>query len=145
MAFFEWEDRFRVGVDEIDRQHQRLIGLINELHAAITRSDELATMAAVLAEMDAITSALAELIRYTEYHFSTEEGLMVECAYPECDDHRHAHQQFIEKVQGYQQQFEKKKTRLSVDLIDFLVQWWRAHIQDSDKRCGAYVISRRSR
>jgi hemerythrin len=55
MAFFEWEDGFAVGVTEIDQQHRRLIGLISRLHEAIERSNDLATLASVMSELDTIT------------------------------------------------------------------------------------------
>ncbi len=35
MAFFEWTHAFSVGVEEIDQQHKRLMGLVNRLHDAI--------------------------------------------------------------------------------------------------------------
>ena len=36
MPFLVWEPSFSVGVWDIDRQHRSLIGLINQLHVAVS-------------------------------------------------------------------------------------------------------------
>jgi len=35
MALFDWNDQLSVGVAEIDKQHQELVKLINDLHEAM--------------------------------------------------------------------------------------------------------------
>jgi len=142
MAFFDWEDAFGVGVLGIDQQHQRLIALINQLHDAIERSNELATLESVLSELAAVTSVVDELISYTQYHFSTEEGHMLQYAYPGYDEHKAEHEQFVGKVQDFRRRFDKQKTRLSLDIAEFLMNWWRGHILNSDKKCGAFLCEK---
>ena len=34
MYRIEWTDALSVGISEIDRQHQRIIGMLNEMNAA---------------------------------------------------------------------------------------------------------------
>ena len=142
MPFFEWEDRFGVGINTIDQQHQRLFALINQLHDAIERCEQLATLEAVLCELDAVTATIGELIDYARYHFSTEEDYMRRYEYPDRLSHQAQHQQFVEEVQGYRKRFEQKKTRISPEVADFLVNWWRTHILNSDKKCGAFCCSK---
>ncbi|UCD30007.1 MAG: hemerythrin family protein [Planctomycetota bacterium] len=139
MAFFEWQPEFSVSVAEIDQQHQRLIGLVNQLHEAIEKSNQLATMQSVLSEMDAITSTINEMIDYTIYHFSTEEKYMLEYKYPQYQQHKGEHQLFIDKVQNFKRNFENTKTRLSLDIADFIMNWWQEHILKTDKKCGIFL------
>ena len=35
MTLLEWRDDFRVGIEEVDQEHQEIIGLIYALHAAL--------------------------------------------------------------------------------------------------------------
>lgn len=142
MVFFEWRDAFSVQIAQIDQQHRRLIELVNDLHAAIERSNELATMEAVLSEIDTVVTVIGELIRYASYHFTTEEDYMTEYAYPGYDDHRRQHQSFIGKIDAYKRSFEKERTRISIDIATFIRQWWEVHILDSDKKCGAFLYDK---
>jgi hemerythrin len=139
MAFFEWEDSFSVSIAEIDQQHRQLIKLVNQLHEAIERSNDLATMAAVMSELDTTSSAIDEMVDYARVHFATEENYMLRYVYPEYDSHKNEHQEFIDKVQTFRSKFEKTKTRLSLDITEFLKTWWRRHILAEDRRCGAFL------
>jgi hemerythrin len=131
VAFFDWDDRFVVNVAEIDQQHRR--------HAAIERTNELATLEAVLAEIETVTTVIDELAKYASYHFDTEEQHMRANAYPEYESHLAEHQQFINKVKTFKSSFEKAKTRLSTEIVEFLKTWWQKHILAADKRCGAFL------
>ncbi|MHC4339984.1 MAG: bacteriohemerythrin [Planctomycetota bacterium] len=139
MAFFDWEDRFSVNIAEIDGHHRKLIDLISQLHDAIESCSELATIPSVLSELDTVTSVLTELISYAEYHFGAEEKYMHEYAYPGYDQHRAEHHQFIDRVQAFKRSFEKEKSRLSIEIAEFMMQWWREHILGSDKKCGVFL------
>ncbi len=139
MAFFEWDDAFSVNVAEIDRHHKHLFGLINKLHEAIERSNELATLEAVMRELETVAAVLEELIDYASYHFSTEEHYMRRWAYAGESQHCDEHRQFIERARAFRQAFDKQKTRLSLDGADFVKSWWESHILVSDKKCGAFL------
>ena len=142
MAFFEWEDRFSVGIRSIDEQHQRLFGLINQLHDVIQRCEHQATLQSVLCELETVTTVIAELIDYARYHFTTEEDYMRRYEFPESATHKAEHEQFVEKVREYQQRFEQKTTRISLELAEFLVNWWRNHILNSYKKCGVLCCTK---
>lgn len=142
MAFFEWEDRFSVGIDAIDDQHRRLISLINRLHDVIEHCNRQATLKSVLGELQTVSAIIGELIDYARYHFSTEEDYMRRYAFPESAAHQTEHRKFIEKIGDYQQRFEQKKTRISLEIAEFLATWWRSHILNSDKKCAAFCCSK---
>lgn len=141
MAFFEWEARFSVRISDIDQQHQRLIGLINQLYAAIERANRLATLGSVMSELETVSSVLDELIAYADYHFTTEEEYMREHAYPAYERHCQEHRLFADKAHAFKQRFQKK-TRLSLEIVEFLRTWWQNHILDTDKQCGAFLYTR---
>jgi hemerythrin len=73
MELIKWKDVFSVKVSEVDNQHKKLIGLINQLYDAMR----------VGKGREVLGSVLTELVNYTIYHFSTEERLFREYGYPE--------------------------------------------------------------
>jgi hemerythrin-like metal-binding protein len=113
--------------------------LVNDLHAVIERTNELATLAAVLGEMDTVTAVIDELLRYASYHFDTEERYMLQHGYPDYEGHRADHRQFKEKVAAFKSSFDRAKTRLSTEIAEFLKTWWQTHILAADKKCGAFL------
>lgn len=56
MALITWNDNFSVNIAEIDKQHQKLITIINELDEAIKANHN----------NDAIGQVLAALLDYTK-------------------------------------------------------------------------------
>ena len=51
MTLLHWRDEFRIGIDEVDHEHQELIGLINETHAALGGERSSETVEAFLGEL----------------------------------------------------------------------------------------------
>ena len=63
---FPWREAYSVRIPQIDAQHKQLVGLINELHAAMLKGDG----------NDALRRIFSELVRYAESHFSCEEAML---------------------------------------------------------------------
>jgi hemerythrin len=122
MALIEWTDNLSVGIEEIDSQHKRLIGLINELHAAMMERRS----------KDALGVIIGGLKDYTVTHFSTEEMYFDKFKYQNSLSHKKEHQGFVDKVNEYKTGFEKGKIMLSVEIMDYLKNWLVAHIQKID-------------
>jgi hemerythrin len=66
MNIIAWSSEFALGVDEIDQQHQALVGMINALDAS-TRDDS---------SSDTVRQLLRDLNDYVREHFAFEERLM---------------------------------------------------------------------
>lgn len=139
MTFIEWNDDYSINLAEVDRQHQQLFNLINELHEAMMAGRIECTMTTVVHELATMVTVLKELMNYTSYHFSTEENYMVAHAYPECDAHRGAHRQFVERVQAFKRDFDDGQALHPVEIVEFIRDWWRSHILVVDKKLGAFL------
>jgi hemerythrin len=72
MSLIQWKDDYSVNVKEIDAQHQQLVNMVNELHAAMREGKA----------NQVLQDLLKKLIDNTGYHFSTEEKLMQTYNYP---------------------------------------------------------------
>ena len=88
MKEYYWSDRYSVGIEELDRQHQRLLAIMAELHAAMLERESKAILADIF----------EKLIAYTQEHFTYEEKLLKKFDYPAYQDHTRDHEQFSDKV-----------------------------------------------
>jgi len=134
MAFINWDNSFSVGVDDIDKQHQKLIELINELHDAMMCGKD----------DTVLESVLASVADYTDYHFRFEESLMDETAYPESAQHKAAHQELKTRLQELQADFPFHKPGANMRVMEFLQNWLIGHVitADQDVAMGAYIAAK---
>ncbi len=128
---FQWSDDFCVGVEEIDQQHQVLVDMLNDMHEAIVCKRG-------SAEARKILDQLAD---YTKTHFALEEGLMRIMRYPGFDIHKQQHVDLLNQVTELQEKLDSGKAAISFELLHFLKIWLSQHINESDKRYGAYFAT----
>lgn len=132
MAFITWADKLSVGVDDIDKQHQKLVGILNELHDAMKAGKG----------KDIIHNTIDKLVDYTVYHFTLEEKYLVQYSYPEYKKHKDAHQEFVNKMKEYQISIKNGSTPVTIELIGFLSDWVLKHVQGMDKNYGPFLNSK---
>ena len=63
MPLIQWDDSLRVNIAEIDAQHRKLVGMINELNEAMRMGKG----------KEILGKTVQGLIEYTQTHFQTEE------------------------------------------------------------------------
>ena len=122
MKYVVWDNAWSVGVAEIDRQHRKIIDMINRLESA-----RLNGMSAMM-----IGSILEELKKYTQYHFGLEEMYFDEFHYEDADEHRISHEFFTIKVESFCHAFAGRREGLTEDVVQFLQGWLNLHIKGSD-------------
>jgi len=128
MALIEWNDSLKLGVAVVDRQHERLIGIINRLYEATTEGRG----------ADVIGEIMDELIIYTATHFKMEEKYFAEFNYADAEEHKREHGALIEKVGAFVDEIEHapaaSRPALARELLQFLQIWWRYHMMDTDSK-----------
>jgi hemerythrin len=121
----EWQLRYETGIPEIDEDHRRLVGLINDLDDVLEGDGDLQRIGMVI---DA-------LVDYTHYHFTREEALMAEIGYEEAVDHALAHAQFghfLGELVGACMLAPGRDTAARVR--DYLQEWLVDHILVEDMK-----------
>jgi hemerythrin len=129
MGIFAWDDKYLVGIREIDEQHRRLVRMINDLHEAMVADRG----------QQALREVVGRMVDYTGYHFSTEEALLKRHGYPQFDAHRHEHDLFTAKAHELQERLEKSGFVLSLEVIRFLRDWLSNHILVNDRKYAAFL------
>jgi hemerythrin len=131
MVLINWDDRLEMGLPEIDRQHHRLIAMINRLDEASRAGKGKA----------AIGGILDELIIYSATHFRMEEKYFDQFGYADAEEHRQEHAALAEKVANFAAELnsadESKVQSVLVELMNFLSIWWKYHILDTDMKYAA--------
>jgi hemerythrin-like metal-binding protein len=134
MAFIDWTSKFSVGSPVLDQQHKALIELINQLHAAMLRGGS----------NEDLQRIFQELIRYTQYHFKAEEGIMRQAGYPRLEPHYLQHVEFVEKARELHSQLLAGKFTVSMDLLRFLKSWLSDHILGADRQYVPFLKAQNS-
>ncbi|CAM3758156.1 bacteriohemerythrin [Vibrio aquimaris] len=117
-----WNDQLDIGLNEINRQHQTLLHLINDLNHLLKHNYGLS----------AIKRVVQGLIDYTANHFKYEEILFDQIGYQQTDEHMKKHSQLVERVLDFQKRVEKGED-IGDELMQFLKNWLGQHIMIEDK------------
>ena len=129
---FEWYDEYSIGVDEIDVQHKRFLNLIE-------RTYELAEQTIETREM---FNLLDELMRYAQFHFSSEELLMQAYFYPKHLEQKNEHVRIMKELVKGVEQIGSNQGKLK-NLLFVLINWFFDHDSHFDKEFGDYVNKHR--
>lgn len=107
-SYFEWQDEYKIGVDAIDKEHQRLFKIINKLFAF--REEEKDSQ-----------WTCQEGIKYFKghavKHFADEEAYMASIGYEGLEEHRRIHKGFREHTLPALEQ-ELEQANYSTDAVD---------------------------
>lgn len=122
MNLITWNKSYSVKVDSIDEQHKKLIYIINELYSSMKEGKS----------KEHIGEILQEVLDYTKYHFSYEEGLMEKAGYKALAEHKKIHSQFVAEIEKYCERHKKGDAFLSFDVSETLFNWLVKHIKGTD-------------
>ena len=117
-----WNEKYSVGLAEIDKQHKKLIVMINKLIDSRN----------VSVRSEIISDTLTDMTNYAMYHFQAEEALMEEHEYPRQDAHHKEHMGFIRKTAELASATVEHEQAVPEELLAYLGNWLIAHILKSD-------------
>ena len=129
MDLIVWSHIYSINDHTVDSQHQKLIGILNDLHNLQSNNPD----------DSKINVILDELVNYTLYHFATEEKLFQEHQYPEYTHHKAVHDKLVKDVQSYLALFKTQDQTAKEKLMVFLSNWLKDHILGDDKAFGLFL------
>ena len=132
MPLMAWNDRLSVGIASIDKEHQKLVGLLNDFYDAVQAGHG----------KESLAGLLKALVDYTKVHFANEEQLFAKTIYPEAAEHKKLHDDLTHQVVEFQKKFAKGASpALSTETLNFLKTWLLTHIQGADKKYGPHLTT----
>jgi hemerythrin-like metal-binding protein len=122
MTSIKWDDKYKIGVKSIDKQHKHFVGLINTLYEYIESR-----------HTERIPEIINDLSLYAEEHFKLEEKYFDEFNYVDSDAHKAAHNELRLKVRELNTKRDNPKD-LAFDLLYFMEKWLLVHFRGMDKK-----------
>lgn len=117
-----WNPSLSVGIAEIDKQHETLCRLLNDIQRAIE----------IHKDADLINDRLGQFDNYLRLHFSVEESLMRTLTFPDYEKHRESHKALLNQLTEI-----RNKVRTGgmphPELLKFLGSWLNEHVMRADK------------
>jgi hemerythrin len=128
----QWNAGYSVGNDTLDAQHRDILAQCNTLADCFSAADQEGELK--------FDSVFKQLMAQADAHFSTEEALLTQCAYPRLEEHQNEHDEFDYLTNEIitTENFEK------VELQRFLSLWWIGHIVGSGKKYRAFLENRQT-
>ena len=124
-----WDGSLSVGNASIDKDHERLVGIVNELDSAVNNNHG----------VDIISYILSELSDYVGYHFEHEEQFMRRYHYPGSEEHIQQHADLIKGLDTLVYEFEAIPNAVTADTLEFLKHWLIDHVKGSDMKLGTFL------
>lgn len=134
MAFMTWEPSFSVNDEELDRQHMRLVGLINSLHDAVASGTP----------RPALDRIASDMAMYARLHFRKEESLMTQHGYPAAGQQIQEYAEFTARLDGFMCGLLAGQQPISEADMGYMKDWLSRHLSESDPGCAAHLISSRA-
>jgi hemerythrin len=130
MQPFEWSEECSVNIPELDAQHRHLIELLGELQKCARLGDR----------SGSLPTALSRMNRYAEQHLQREELLLRIRGYPGYAEHKAEHDEYRKKLSSLQVYSDRRD--LGVRIANFLAEWWKFHILNTDQRYARFFRCR---
>lgn len=121
----EWSDRYKVNVQAIDEQHERFVGLINEMFEALEARQY----------SEKLDDLLDRVLKYAELHFKTEESLLENCGCPELQHQKNEHYKIMHGLNNLVSKRNRAKDDLAFyyEVINLLKNWLVHHMSSDDQ------------
>ena len=127
MAQFSWTDDLYSGSTLIDSDHRKLVDLVNAFFQSM-QSDE---------GNRPVSTAMNDLVAYTEEHFAREETEMERIQYVAALAHRAEHTKLLIQLVELKEMLSAGGIMNISAVADFLSGWLRDHILAADMKLAA--------
>lgn len=131
MEEFKWDPSFSVNNEDIDNHHKKLINIFNEMASLIENEQDTPLFSTI--------KVISELNIYAIFHFKEEEKLMEEADYPDLENHKAIHQEFIDKVSKFKDEYLHNDPLLNFEIFNYLSEWVLNHIIEEDSKYSEYI------
>lgn len=128
-VLIRWNSTYELGFKTIDEQHIKLVDIINDFYNAFATAQA----------HEKIGNIIGELVNYTVYHFTAEEEIFANSNYPNTEEHRKKHKEFVDELKRYHQEVKDGNMTTTYDLMTFLRDWLVQHIMGTDRTYLPYI------
>lgn len=129
---YQFTDDCRIGIPQIDKEHEQLFTLINEAYTLLNSKDADLHLTAL--------NLLSHLREYANTHFAHEEAYMKSIQDPELASQQQEHQDFVAYLDSvHLEKLDNVHIRPALEsLLNYLSHWLFRHIIGSDTLIGKF-------
>ncbi|KAA5605332.1 hypothetical protein F1188_12290 [Roseospira marina] len=131
MERLHWKQWFEVGHDTIDFEHKVFFSLIHKLQNLVEE----------VHDKDAALRVLEEIYKYADFHFTSEENVMIEAGYEGLDRHRRLHQNLLALLRQNIDDMEAGAIA-GPEVVTFMFWWFVEHTVAEDLAIATHVKTR---
>lgn len=136
MSAFEWKEEYSLNIEEIDKQHKKLLEIGREAY-------DIAVIDDGYDRYDEIMTIIDALLDYTKYHFEYEEKMLKEYNYSHLHDQEEAHGFYVYKMKEVasrdEEEIDDNQRKVVLEIIDFLSEWISTHINIEDRKYALFL------
>ena len=129
MAIFNWSEEVTLGIKQIERQHQNLLSLINDLR----------NMADNSVRSEELISSLIEFTRSVEEHFDYEEDILGITGYIKSEQHRKEHDSILQKLNEIAKSAVEHEQSAMKEALVNVFNWFEQHLTEEDTEYLRYL------
>ena len=129
MMDIKWEKKFEVGHPRIDHEHQVFVELIRSVSLEAERD----------CSRERIARLLLKVKKYAEFHFISEENIMLDVAYPDFEHHKSEHEMLLFQLDDKLHRFRAGEIELDA-IAEFMFTWFALHTTQVDKRIAEFIV-----
>lgn len=132
VKLFDFQNEFKLGIDDIDSEHEKLVNMLNEVHALLSAG-----------ERDKARAYFNETLSlYVNEHFAHEEAFMAAIGYAQLDEHKKIHENFKASFEALKPDIAlADDTAFRSALMDTFT-WIINHIGRTDKKYAKFYIGK---
>ncbi|NOR57569.1 MAG: bacteriohemerythrin [Sulfurimonas sp.] len=125
-----WNDKYLVGQEDIDTEHQLLFKIANEAFKEGESTNR----------KQKIKDIVLKLSSYTSSHFKHEEEFMKEIGYPQYEHHCEKHEKIIKEINAFIKVMSAMDIQtFELELAIFIEKWLVQHIIYEDKKIQNFL------
>ncbi|HCC37383.1 MAG TPA: hemerythrin [Treponema sp.] len=132
-----WGPKYATGIKLMDRQHEELVFLTNQLYHACLSGNEIAEKK--------FKDAMKRMVDYVHFHFGTEQQLLQKIGYPHYIEHKKMHDDLIRSILEAAKEFNEGRKFVPNHFVRTLKDWIFGHIGIEDKNYAEYVAEQKKK
>lgn len=134
MSAFQWKEEYNLNIEEIDKQHKKLMEIGR-------RAYDIAVIDDGYDRYDEIMTILDELLEYTKYHFEYEENMLKKYDYEHIHNQEEEHAFYVYKINDVasREDIDDNQRKVVLEIIDFLSEWISKHIMVADREYAIFL------
>ena len=124
-----WSSACSVGNLTIDDEHLKMVQVYNELFDIVENDRN---------NRKVLASILSKLTDFSLFHFKNEEKYMLNMNYPEIEEHKKLHKDYIYQVALFNTELLGANPPSPTEIIEFVRNWLENHIFIEDIKYEKY-------